>query len=175
MSNKLKIDLSRPEEFIGKEFYLIVWNSKIRQRRIESLSQNSGILRRFQRSIGEVVNGLTGHTPSDPRDYDGSMIEVTLRQPHQLHGYIWPSVDSIIFESGASLGLWVPSGKDYEGYILIPDRTPIKHEQSFSMSGRTMPFNVHENSLGNPLNQRVVVHYKNLPREKVPDSLAVYC
>jgi len=83
MSKKLPIDVAKSEEIIGREFYLTVVGYDAKDRMSERMEQVRTV-RKLRRGFRDLVTRLRGREIHRFEDYDGSMIEVTDRQPHQL-------------------------------------------------------------------------------------------
>lgn len=167
MNRKYSIDVSDQETILGKEFYLAVVNHERR----EAINRNipkSGLdkLKDFLASLGRrQVRSFD--------DYDGSMIEVVTRQPSQVEGYMWPSIDTITYDDGTPLGRFLSSNGLFATYLFVPDSVRIVGE-SFLMSGQARDFNLGENRLGNQLEQRINVRYEQVPTEKVTGSISSF-
>jgi hypothetical protein len=175
MSEKrLPIDVTKPEEIVGKEFYLMVQGYDAKERMAERLADVSP-LRKLRRGVRDLVTRLRGKEVHDFFDYDGSMMEVTDRQPHSLGGYLWPTVDSITYEDGTPVGQSIPSEKVFLSYVFTPETTSLNNGDGFSMSGEAREFRLHDNSVGDPLEQQVTVHYKKTPTEKSSGDGKIIC
>lgn len=170
MSKTLSIEVTKPEEITGREFYLTVVGYDAKKQISERMEQ-VGTLRKLRRGFRDLVTRLRGKEIQRFEDYDGSMIEVTDRQPQQLGGYMWPTVDSITFEDGNPVGQSIPSDEVSRSYIFTPDTTSLNKGSGFSMSGQARGYSLHGNTVGDPLEQRVTVHYEKVPTEKSNDGV----
>ena len=173
MNEKLPIDITKPEEITGREFYLAVVGYEARDR-LNKRMERVGTLRKARRGFQDLVTRLTGREIHQFGDYDGSMIEVTTRQPHQLGGYMWPTVDTITYEDGTPVGQSIPSDKFFKSFIFAPETTSLNNGNGFLMSGHAREFNLYDNTVGDPLEQRVNVHYNKNPREKT-SRISIAC
>jgi len=174
MANTLPIDTNKNYELIGREFYLAVVGYDAKKRISEPMQQ-LGSVRKLRRGFHDLVTRLRGKEISRFEDYEGSMIEVTDRQPHQLGGYMWPTVDSITYENGDPVGKSIPSSEVFRSYLFTPDTISLYSNGCFSMSGQAREYCLHENAVGNPLEQRVTVHYKKVPTKKSNGGAKIAC
>ncbi len=99
MTETLPINVTKPEEIIGREFYLAVTGDCAKER-ISGLSKQVSPIKKFRRGLRELIAQFKGDKTCRFEDCDGSMIEVTSRVPYQLEGHLWPVVDIITYENG---------------------------------------------------------------------------
>jgi len=88
---------------------------------------------------------------------------------------MWPSVDSVAYENGNPVGQSIPSDEVFKSYIFTPETTSLNNGDGFSMSGQAREFSLHDNTVGNPLEQKVTVHYKKIPTEKSSGDEKIVC
>ncbi|MFH0700857.1 MAG: hypothetical protein V2A62_00305 [Candidatus Woesearchaeota archaeon] len=156
-----EIALSPLETYLGKEFYLMV-EGEDTEERIHDEVERYKVANRTP--LGGLLSRMSKERP--PIKMTGSLMEIKSREPGNLEPYLWPDVDGIHFEDGTSVGSTIPPDEVYRGYIFLPTAFSPLPDGGLSIVGTVSPYELHDNSVGVPLEKKVVVTYNALPKCK---------
>ena len=162
---RVPIDIAHPEQIVGHEFYLAISRNHLFEDIDARIQANAGMLKKARRATRDLVNRLRGRERRDFTDYDGTMIEVTERQPRSVKGYAWPEFNQATLEDGTRVATTIPADEVFRSYIFLPaDAQPI-NGTGYRMNGTMRSFNLHDNLVGE-LEKKVTIHYHKIPQHK---------
>ncbi|MGV8151280.1 MAG: hypothetical protein ACP5NV_06145 [Candidatus Woesearchaeota archaeon] len=163
---RIFIDTTRPEQFLGHEFYLVIAaRDRLFKDTYEKINKNMGIIKKAIHATRGLVGRLLKQEKEDIRNCDGSIIEVTERKPHTLKGYSWPAFNRAIYDNEIRVATTIPVEETFRSYIFVPNIAKPTDELGYKIIGTMRSYDLHTNSVGE-LEEKVTIEYKKTPKYK---------
>ncbi len=101
----------------------------------------------------------------------GSLDEVVSRQPHQLNVYSLAQVKSIEYEDGTRPAIGDALFRGSHSHIFNLDSVDVKKA---ILNGSLAPFELHDNTVGQPLDKKVVLYLGKVNKYKERQGMACF-
>jgi len=103
----------------------------------------------------------------------GSMIEVTSRQPGVVNGYFIENINKVKFEDGSDIYENIENLLD--DYIFTLEKVEFPKGQHPILKGQARKYDLHNNTVDNPLEKRIMLHMEDSPTYKSGGGPQIGC
>jgi hypothetical protein len=156
---KIPFDVQQLREMADSEFYLQVIGYKQREEMGEEILQRSNFLEK--KLLKKAINAFN--------KTDGLLGEVIERTPHSCKFYQLGELRRVLLADNTSLGEQID--KIFQLYIFKMEDIQINNVHPPILKGYAQPYDLHNNCVGTPLEQKVSLFMKRTPTKKIKSGL----
>ncbi len=121
-----------------------------------------------------MVSGNYDNDEENKYNYPiGSMVEVTSRQPGLVNGYFIDNINRVRFEDETQLTENLLNF--IQDYIFTLENVEFPEGQHPILMGQARKYNLHNNTVDNPLEKRIVLHMEDSPTYKTGGGPQIGC
>ncbi len=155
----LPIEIEKINDYVGKEFHLTVFGKNFHKDQ-KKILQNSKERNKYKlknllsknKKIKYLFNGT-----------EGLLSEIYKIKPSSIRGYYWGSANKITFENETPVNSIIKNEVG-QNYLFIPKE--IKYNGKLVLTGTIQEQNKSNNKLSEPLENKVKVTLREIPKDK---------